>query len=108
MYKVRKKDAQGIPLEQEKMNVVLLNRNPRKRVKSARKHVPLLDRSVHFMKEIVVTQERVTKLLKGLKPSKALGLDDLHPRVLTELTRELGPVIAHLFQQSVDSGEIHN
>ena len=58
------------------------------------------------MDEIVVTKERVTKLLKGLNPSKALGPDELHPRVLKELAKELGPVFAHLFQQSINTGEI--
>ena len=48
----------------------------------------------------------VTKLLKGLNPSKALGPDELHPRVLKELASELGPMFAHLFQQSVNTGEI--
>ena len=48
----------------------------------------------------------VIKLLKGLNPSKALGPDELHPRVLKELATELGPVFAHLFQQSIDTGEI--
>ena len=57
-------------------------------------------------KNIVVTKEGVTKLLKGLNPSKALGPDELHPRVLKELATELGPVFAHLFQQSIDKGEI--
>ena len=46
------------------------------------------------------------KLLKGLNPSKALGPDELHPRVLKELATELGLVFAHLFQQSIDNGEI--
>ena len=46
------------------------------------------------------------KLLKGLNPSKALGPDELHPRVLKELATELGPVFAHVFQQSIDTGEI--
>ena len=53
-----------------------------------------------------VTKEGVTKLLKGLNPSKALGPDELHPRVLEELATELDPVFAHLFQQSIDKGEI--
>ena len=30
----------------------------------------------------------------------------LYPRVLKELATELGPVFAHLFQQSLDTGEI--
>ena len=48
----------------------------------------------------------VTKLLKGLNPSKALGPDELHARVLKELARGLGPVFAHLFQQFTNTGEI--
>ena len=39
-------------------------------------------------------------------PFQALGPDELHPRVLKELASELGPVFAHLFQQSIDTGEI--
>ena len=68
--------------------------------------VPLLDRLAPFMDDIVVTKEGVTKLLKSLNPSKALGPDELHPRVLKELARELSPVFAHLFHQSIDKGEI--
>ena len=49
--------------------------------------------------------EGVTKLLKSLNPSKALGPNELHPRVLKELATELGPVFAHLVQQSLDTGE---
>ena len=74
--------------------------------KSEHSQVPLLDRSAPFMEDIVVTKEGVTKLLKGLNPSKALGPDELHPRVLKELATELGPVFAHIFQQSIDKGEI--
>ena len=74
--------------------------------KSEYSQVPLLDRSAPFMEDIVVTKEGVTKLLKGLNPSKALGPDELHPRVLKELATELGPIFAHLFQQSIDSGDI--
>ena len=55
------------------------------------------------MEDIVVTKEGVTKLLN---PSKALGPDELHPRDLKELATELGPMFAHLFQQSIDSDEI--
>ena len=68
--------------------------------KTVHNQVPLQDRSAPFMDEIVVTKEGVTKLLKGLNPSKALGPDELHLRVLEELAKELGPVFAHLFQQS--------
>ena len=58
------------------------------------------------MHDIVVTKEGVTKYFRSLNPFKALGPDELHPSVLKELAMELGPVFAHLFQQSIDTGEI--
>ena len=74
--------------------------------KSEHSQVPLLDRLVPFTEDIVVTREGVRKFLKGLNPSKALGPGELHSRVLKELATELGPIFAHLFQQSIDSSEI--
>ena len=74
--------------------------------KNEHTQVPLLDKSAPFMNDIAVSKNGVIKLLKGLNPSKALGPDELHPRVLKELATELGPVFAHLFQQSIDTGEI--
>ena len=67
--------------------------------------VPFLSRSAPFMDDIVVSNEGVTKLHKGLNSSKALGPDELHPRVLKELSNELRPVFTHLFQQSLDTGD---
>ena len=46
------------------------------------------------------------KKMKGLNPSKAFGPDELHSRVFKEPAIELGPVLALLFQQSLDTGEI--
>ena len=65
--------------------------------KNEHTQVPLLDRSAPFTKDII-SKDRVIKLLKGLNLSKALGPDELHPRVLKELATDLGPVVAHLFQ----------
>ena len=114
---VRKKDTQGIPplkrkngkgvaqsdLERaEEFNgqfTVVFNKNEHP-------PVPLLDRSALFMGDIVVFKDGVIKLLKGLNPSKALGPDELHFRVPKELVTELDPVLAHLFQQSIDTGGI--
>ena len=74
--------------------------------KNEHSQVPLPNRSAPFMNDIVVSAVGVTKLLKGLNPSKALRPDELHPRVLKELASELGPVFAHVFQQCIDTGEI--
>ena len=60
----------------------------------------LLDRSSPFMDTICISKEGVTKLLKGLNPSKALGPDELQPRVLKEFATRLGPVFAHIFSSS--------
>ena len=74
--------------------------------KNEHTQVPLLDRSAPFMNDIVISKDGVIKLLIGLNPSKALGPDGLHPRVLKELATELGPVFAHFFLQLMDTGEI--
>ena len=74
--------------------------------KNEHTQVPLLDRSAPFLNDIVVSKDGVIKLLKGLNPSKALGPDELRPRVPKVLATELGQVFAHLFQQSIDTGEI--
>ena len=74
--------------------------------KNEHTQIPLLDRSAPFMNDIAVSKAGVIKLLKGLNSSKALGPDELHPSVLKALATELGPVFAHLFQQSIDSVEI--
>ena len=58
------------------------------------------------MNIIAVSKDGVIKLFKGLNPSKALRPGELHPRVLKELATELGPVLANLFLQSTDTGEI--
>ena len=71
--------------------------------KSEHNQVPLPNRSTPFMEDIHISAEGVTKLLKGLNSLKALGPDELHPRVLKELASKLGPVFAHLFQQSIDT-----
>ena len=110
----QKKDAQGIPpLKKRNGGGVAQSKAAEFNgqftdvfTKSEYSQVPLLYRSAPFVEDVVVIKDGVTKLLKGLNPSKALGPDGLHPRVLKELATELGPIFVHLFQQSIDSGKI--
>ena len=77
--------------------------------KTLENEVPLLEKSAPPMSDIHISNESFIKLMKGLNPSnmsKALGPDELHPRVLKELAVGLGAVFANLFQQSLDKGEI--
>ena len=50
--------------------------------------------------------DKIRNKHKGNKPPSVHVLGDLNFRVLKELATELGPVFAHLFQQSNDTGEI--
>ena len=66
--------------------------------KGENSQVPFLDRSAPFMDNICFSKEGVTKLFKGLNPTKALGPDELHSRVLKELATKLcSPVVANFF-----------
>ena len=65
--------------------------------KSEHSQVLLPNRSAPFLEDSHVSAESVTKLLKGLKPSKALGPDELHPRVLKEHESELGQCLLTSF-----------
>ena len=77
----QKKDTQGIPPLKKRQGSGLAQSDFEKAsefngqftdvfTKSEHSQVPLLDRSVPFMEDIVVTKEGVTKLLKGLTPQK--------------------------------------
>ena len=58
------------------------------------------------MENITVLIAGVCKLLKNLDPTKACGPDEIHPKVLIEIADEIAPVIAHLFQQSLNNAKI--
>ena len=73
--------------------------------KSEHSQVPFLDRSAPFMEDIVVTKEGVTKLLKGLNPSKALGPDELHPRVMKELAQNQNSLLVKRENDNTSPGD---
>ena len=80
--------------------VVLLSRNLRKQQDSMGsslmcslnlntvQSVFWIDQPLSWKILLLLRKELKKKLLKGLNPSKALGPDELHPRVLKELATE--------------------
>ena len=58
------------------------------------------------MGKITITNEGVLKLLKNLNPSKSAGPDDIHPRILKEISDEIAPIISFILQQSLSTNEI--
>ena len=68
--------------------------------KTEHNQVPLL-----ALEDIVVTKEGVTKLLKGLNTSKALGSDELHPKSPKGIGDRVRPCICPSFP-TIDKGEI--
>ena len=98
----QKKDTQGIPPQKRKNGKGVAQSDLEKAKefngqftgafnKNGHTKVPLLDRSAPFMNDIVVSKDGVINLLKSLNPAKALGPDELHPKVLKALATELGP-----------------
>lgn len=63
------------------------------------------DKILNKMKDINITTNGVTKLLKNLNPKKASGPDNLTPRILNELHLELTPAVTLLFQRSMELGQ---
>ena len=57
-----------------------------------------------FIKDIIITKEEVEKKLKALISDKAQGPDQIPPRVLKELHKELAEPLTILFRKSIESG----
>ena len=58
--------------------------------------------------KVIVTSNGVQKLLNALNANKAGGPDKLPTRILKELCQEMAPLLAKLFQQSLDEGKLPN
>ena len=58
------------------------------------------------MQHFEITTEGVFNILHTLNPQKSPGPDGLHPFALKATANEISPVLTHLFQQSIDSGDI--
>ena len=53
-----------------------------------------------------ITMQGVYKLLLNLDAHKPPGPDNIHGRFLKETAAEIAPLFTHLFQQSLDSGDV--
>ena len=62
-----------------------------------------VDNSIH---EILVTKERVLKLLNGVNTSKSAGADGIHPRFIKETAETLTVPVFILFNKSLSEGSL--
>ena len=58
------------------------------------------------MPDIEITETGVLKLLQNLKPYKAQGPDNIHPRILKELAVEITPSLTLIFRKSYETEEV--
>ena len=58
------------------------------------------------MNSITVTSNGVLKALQRLNPSKAAGPDNIQSRILKTSAEEIAPVLASLYQQTLQQGDI--
>ena len=56
--------------------------------------------------DIQISVDGVLKLLNDLNIHKAMGPDELHPRVLKQLAPTIAPILQLIFQKSIDSGQV--
>ncbi|KAL9953973.1 hypothetical protein ACROYT_G041458 [Oculina patagonica] len=55
---------------------------------------------------LIVTIPGVIKQLQSLKPNKASGTDEIPPWVLKDYAVEIGPILAAIYQISIDAGHV--
>ena len=59
-----------------------------------------------FLSEIIITEEAVKRKLKALDPCKTPGADNIHPRLLRELSEELAKPLTLIFNKSLEEGKL--
>ena len=58
------------------------------------------------MKELQISDEVVTKLLRKVNPNKASSPDSILVRILKELADEIAPLLTIIFNKSLEQGEV--
>ena len=68
-------------------------------------HVPTVPpKNVPNMNNIIIHEQGIEKLLQGLNPNKACGIDEISPRILKLASHEIAPILTKIFQASLDTG----
>ena len=79
-----------------------------KRVANAAVRNLLADQTnLRIMPSITITVNGIRKLLTKLNPDKDPGPDNLHPRVLKELSSSIAPALCRIFKASNSQGQQH-
>ena len=60
------------------------------------------------MPDITITTQGVLNLLRGIDVNKAVGPDNLSPRVLNELSETLAEAITTIYQKSLEQETVPN
>jgi hypothetical protein len=60
----------------------------------------------HEIGNIQIKTEGVEKLLDKLNQNKAMGPDELHPRLLKRYSNLIAPILQVIYQKSINSGEV--
>ena len=55
---------------------------------------------------LTISTPGIQKLMEKLQPHKAMGPDQLHPRVLKELAQDIAPILQVIFTKSLSSSEV--
>jgi hypothetical protein len=58
------------------------------------------------LSDIQINTAKVAKKIRDLRSSSAPGPDQIVPALLQELTKEVAPILAIIFQKSLESGDV--
>ncbi|XP_021351587.1 uncharacterized protein LOC110449208 [Mizuhopecten yessoensis] len=67
---------------------------------------PLTTSKYPIMRNLIIDEKGVEKLIREIKVSKASGPDNLANRVLQQCSNELAPAMTHISKQSILTGEL--
>ena len=56
--------------------------------------------------ELTITENGILKLLININQNKAAGPDNIRPRLLKELAKEIAPILTLIFQTSIETGDV--